>query len=383
MKTLRQFYDGLSGVARTWIDKNCLDWFDKNEPDYYRKYKPIHENITDVKFDTKYRKSGSYSWYSMDDQCRDLEALWVDSLIQRRDNGIISDHDVAEALLSYYMGNENVGKKLSYMDRRIFLACKDKKNQEKVYRQYLTDEFESLPLHASLFFVNDFDNIEKDATVISSKQLAKLDRMEFTTVFEIFGDNMLRKLAIENPEGFAKQLRNFSYHGKTAEANDINGVIYRKMNAIFDEMFFLSSSVWSDKDKQDVIEERFGNCEFTDNALRYFEEFARDVLSVDHQYSRYIFALVRTCPALGNYIYDAKKPETEINENTPVEMTFRYSKDIRKLGKIANICVRESLSKANNSFLKGIGSLIRLYGYDFNTIYDAMYPDEVGAVIVK
>ena len=43
--------------------------------------------------------------------------------------------------------------------------------------------------------------------------------------------------------------------------------------------------------------------------------------------------------------------------------------------------MRKSLSKANNGFLKDIGSIIRLVGYNFDDIYNMMYPDEIDELV--
>lgn len=371
MKTLKQFYDGLSKTSQDWFKDECKVWFDESQPDYLRRYKPVTESMADVEFKSSYTPKGGYSYYGSDDKEKDLESMWVSDLVHKRDElKVITDKQLADTLIDYY------DKMKEFHSRKTLLACNERANQVAVMKHYVSKNYETAPLCYGLFFVEDYDKIMEQLN-FESVNVRSYSTRQFVTIVEIFGDGALEKIATENPGDFACK-----YHDLYEEANGTYSPkqeyvdTYERMQRIFDRKFFVDNS-WTDSQKRDIVKAMYSS-DWSDRAVRRFEEFAREILSVDHRYSRFIYDLVRECPSLGNKIYEAKKPDDEINPNDGVDMTFRYSKEIRKLGKLANICVRESLSKANNSFLKEIGSLIRLTGYHFNEIYDMMYPDEAG-----
>lgn len=375
-KTLREFYDDLSVTSKNWFTKECDLWFNEFESDCVRKYKPVTENMKDIKYKSSYTPKSSYSYYSSDTKMTDLEAMWVANLIHLRDElKLITDEQVAEALKEYY------GHMKEFHDMKLFLACKERSNQIDVLKYYLDknyDNSEGYPLKYGLFMVNDYGNIINELN-FESVTIRSLSTREFVSMIEIFGDKALEVLAEKNPKDFAQKYKEMQEEVKAYQPKQEYIDLHKKMQDIFDRKFFVDGS-WTRDDKRDIIKQMYAS-DWIDRALRRFEDFAKDILSVDHRYSKLIYVLVQECPSLGNKIYEAKKPNEEINPNDPVDMTFRYSKEIRKLGKIANICVRESLSKANNGFLKDIGSIIRLTGYNFNEIYNMMYPDEIEAVI--
>lgn len=375
-KTLREFYDDLSVTSKNWFRDKCDLWFNEFESDCIRKYKPVTVDMKDFKFKSSYKPSGAYSYYNSDTKMTDLEAMWVANLIHLRDElKLISDEQVAEALKEYY------DKMKEFQDSKLFLVCKERSNQIDVLKYYLDKNYDSdegYPLRYGLFMVNDYSNIINELN-FEAISIRSLKTSEFVSMIEIFSDKALEILAEKNPKDFAQKYREMQEEVKAYQPKQEYIDLHKKMQDIFDRKFFVDGS-WSRDDKRDIIRQMYAS-DWIDRALRQFEDFAKDILSVDHRYSKMIYMLVQECPSLGNKIYEAKKPDEEINPNDPVEMTFRYSKEIRKLGKIANICVRESLSKANNGFLKDIGSIIRLTGYNFNEIYNMMYPDEMEAVI--
>ena len=370
MKTLKQFYDGLSKTSQDWFKSECKVWFDETEPDYYRRYKPVTESLADVEFKSSFTPKSSYSYYGSDDKQKDLERMWVSDLIHKRDElKIIDDKQLAVTLMDYYT------KMKEFHYQRTFLACKDRENQKVLLKHYLDKNFDNAPIRYGLFFIDDYDKV-MDELSFDAVNVRSLSKNEFMTLIEIFGDEALEKIASENPNDFAQKYHEMQEESQCYSPKPEYVTLRDKMQRIFDRKFFVDDS-WTDSQKRDIILGMYAS-DWSEKAVRRFEEFAREILSVDHRYHRYIYDLVAKCPSLGNKIYEAKKPEDEINPDEGVDMTFRYSKEIRKLGKIANICVRESLSKANNSFLKEIGSIIRLTGYHFNGIYDMLYPDEAG-----
>lgn len=373
-RTLHEFYDNLSESAQEWIRKECRAWFDENQPDYQRKFVPVTKDAKDILFHKSEPKStGWHSYYSNSDKQRDLENMYISELVHKRDElKIISDEDVRDAIIDFIQkveGDAEGGVKLAF-------ACNEQANQRLAYSAILSTLYSKgkYPLGIKLFFVDDFDRLNEDID-FNEIDFDTVDRDEFTILCEIFGSKCLEKLANENMITFARNYRKIKELIKSDKRCELQVVdLYVAMRKIFDRKFFVDNS-WTDESKREIIKEMYQNS-YPDTALRRFEMFVEDIISVDSRYMKYIYDLVDYYPALGNHIYEAKKPEDEINPNDPVDMTYRYSKDIRKLGRIANICTRKSLSKANNGFLKDIGSIIRLVGYNFNAIYEMMYPNE-------
>lgn len=369
VKTLKQFYDGLSSQTQSWFAINCDAWFDINEPDYYRKYKPVTTSSKDYRFVYNFKPTHSWDSYGLCDIMKNLEDMWFSSLVHKRNESSITDDEVAEALIDY------INKAEDNVSEKIFLVCSERQNQQKVLSKYLEARYGNsnrYPMCYELFFVEDFSDI------LDKLNFDKLDfntsSNDFRRLFEILGEKMLELLASEQPETFARRLKEVEKNTTSYAPLDIDKQLYENMHDIFDRKFFVDNS-WTQEQKAEVVKSLFAS-DYSDYAIAAFEKFAREIIAVDETYKRFIYELVKECPALGNKIYEAKKPDSEIDENTPVDMTFRYSKEIRKLGKLANVCVRESLSKANNSFLKEVGSIIRLTGYNFYEIYDMLYPDE-------
>lgn len=376
-KTLKQFYDGLSENSKKWIKSKCNFWFDETEPDYKVKYRPVTASISDCKYVSSFKPKNTWSYYDLINNCNDLEAMWFADLIHKRDElNLITDDQLADILIDYMQKTDNRN-----IDNRskIFFVCKNKDNQIKVIKEYLNTRFDDghVPIGWMLYLTEDYDKLHE--TDLSELDFEHLDVDEFACVMEIFGYDRLEEIATAKRDDFCKQFRALKSRAKYEKATEEISKLYEKMLDVFDRKFFVDNS-WTDREKKSIVYQLYSS-DYSDRALEFFEEFAREILSVDHKYSKFIYELVKDCPALGNKIYEAKKPDSDINPNDPVEMTFRYSKELRKLGKIANICMRKSLSKANNGFLKDIGSIIRLVGYNFDDIYNMMYPDEIDELV--
>ena len=88
-----------------------------------------------------------------------------------------------------------------------------------------------------------------------------------------------------------------------------------------------------------------------------------------------MYEIIDKLPALGNKVYEQKKPDCDLKGDEQGDQVYRYNKTIRKLAKLANICSRKSLSKVNGKLYKEVAPLVKIYGYDFNTLY-AVVMDE-------
>lgn len=371
---LREFYETLNEDGKRYLIRSCSDWFDANEPDCYLKFKPVIKSYKDSSIvleslQSKSASSRSYYYYGDSDKYRDLLKYVLSTWCCMRDEGLFDDDALMLRIKSYLI--TDAGSSCLWM----MTACNKKENRVKLMEAY--DEAHNdgyMPLYHLLFKVNDYSKVCEEIDYKSQINFTGIGENEMRSMIDIFGIEIMNHFAAVDPIDFAGAMRvltNEIEHNPSKKES--MGPTLDKMRDVFDEKFFLPDG-WTDEEKLSVVIKRFGN-EYSDVAVRRFEEFAKEILSVDPRWYRAIGSLVAQCPALGNKIYEAKKPDDEIDETTPVDMTFRYSKTIRKIGKIANVCARESLSKANGSFLKEVGALIRLYGYDFNMIYDCMFPE--------
>lgn len=347
MKTLKQYFDSLSPEAQNWIENECCDWFDKNEPDYYKKAKITNSNKVLEDYIAGLPEQVHY--YSNLNR-QDLVKLTLEAMI--------NDPATSQETIDKFAVTM-VNKFASDCNRDIHMYVSDK-YREEVFKirhneSYYSSDETKLAIENYLYTVKDYDNIELNwLKLYDNHDLSK------TVMLDILGRKNYLDIIDKNSTGFVEQLK-------------IN-----EMNDIFDELFFCSDK-WDNKEKKRLLKARYVNglskgC--THSNLALVEDFMQRIVAVDHKYLRYLYDIVETLPSLATEIYEQKKPDDELTGKETIPQTYRYSKDIRKLAKIAHACARKSVSKANSAFLKEISPLLRIYGYNFNDIYDALYPED-------
>ena len=110
--------------------------------------------------------------------------------------------------------------------------------------------------------------------------------------------------------------------------------------------------------------------------LRTIEDFFKRIVAVDHSYLRYIHEIIKRYPAIAMQLYQQKKPEAELSGNESTVEQYRYPKEIRKLFVIAHMCVLKRVSKVKSSIAKEVAPLLKIYGYKWDDVYDALYPED-------
>lgn len=348
MLTLKEWYDRLPNISQRWVMDNCSEWFDITQPDYYKVVEPrieLKDSIPDIlneSFpDEKVRNCGlGTAGYILE------HYLQLLSKLNKEHPEVISDA-LYDASLRKLLDSDCIRTSRVWIWGRTL--------EERKYLYYLTELKDcyydkTLRLHDYLFTVNDYSKL--DMSQVSKSVIEP-------GVIDIIGYDVAKEWAIDDYTRLTSTLRNCV------------------PNELFDDLFFGETDEdglkgWSTSTKNKVIARIYEGM----STLEEFNDFLYRMVAVDHSYLRYLDTYLKKYPALGTEIYKAKKPEHELTGNESVADRFRYSPEIRKLGKIVNACIRKSISKANCGSLREVGPLVKLYGYNYRDVYLALYPNE-------
>ena len=339
MKTLKQWYDSLSEDAQLRLRINCTAWLDISEEDYYRKLRlsSLSELTNGII---------KCNQYSNSDRADLFMLAFMQELKANHDEKTFNDYC---ALLTHqYVDIEDV---YSDLPKDFWMLFDDRNKQKEMFKICYQTRQHALTLYNQLFFVEDFDNIPQ---YIDLEHGMFTEQLSDVTV-EIFGREIIRNYLKIKPLDMLFET------GKESK--------------LFDDLFFCEDG-WTEEQKNHFLDYRYyprHERKISDSDdLESFEDFIKRIVSVDQRYLRNIYNIISKVPSIGNKVYSQKKPDSELTGNETPEMTFRYSKLIRKLARIANICARKSLSDVNGKFLKEISPIIKMYGYNWNDIYDCI-----------
>lgn len=348
MKTLRQFYDSLTDDSKSWIEINCNEWFDKNESDCYRKQ--AKQTLDDILKDFKDKLPAKRRYASPDREELSNTIMKIASM----SNSALSD-DLMLQWLESYDG--------SYVHPKFFLNATDA-NKQKIFEKlhglhYIKDTnrrvydledadgevITKYTLNNYLYTVKDYDNL--DVNLISDTS----GTAPLNVIRDIFKEKAADLLKA-TPELFGRIL------------------VKGQMDDIFDQLFFCKDG-WNDDQKRKALREvyidaldRHGG----ERNQKIIKDFMERIVAVDHSYLRYVHTLI------GEDIGSAMKYINQKKDDGSNE--FLYSKDVRKLMKLSWICHRKSYSQVNGASLKELTPLLKIYGYNFNLIYNSLYPDD-------
>lgn len=315
MKTFKQWVDGLGEAARDYIEKRCSDWADFTTEDYYRKIDP-----NDTEFLRKLIRE-AYGYNKADKLLLATSML----LLQK------TDPDSKEMFNTLLQNNSDYDNTLcAVIGRDAYREWYRKK-----YGQRLSKSIDYI-----LLMTDDFDNID----------FSEYDNGNLTAdpeYFDIFGEEYMLNFLKENPRLFKP----------TQLAID---------DERFDKLFF-GENGWTEAQKKQVI----GN--YTGDVWQ-MDDFLERIVAVDKSYLKYVYNIIYRDAAAAAKLYTAKKDNYDVNTTT-VQQRFRYSKELRKLFMIAGCCARESLPKTKAGTIGDISALVKLYDFDFNSIFDCLYPE--------
>ena len=340
MTTLKQWYDSLSETAQKWVDVNCSTWFDKSQVDYYRK---APEYALDEKSFKEMLKVSMNERNSESSQMKMVSTRFAATLyyLNQKHPELISaetkDNRILEILENSYLRSQE-----------LFLYVTDKEKRieafDKIFRRYSNYTFENY-----LYLMRDYSNIILDTDMCSIPKMTE-------PVIEILGKEQVKKLL------------NDTDIGATTKMVDTG-----KENALFDEMFFCDEDMTQYRKKLILNELYCHNYHMPE--LQDIQDFFKRIVAVDHSYLRFIYKIIDKYPSLAMKLYNEKKPDDEIEGNS-VSGQFRYSPEIRRMFIIAHMCTLKRVTKTKASIAKEVAPLLKIYGYNFDTIYDALYPDD-------
>lgn len=349
MKTLKQWFDSLSSSAQTWIEMECSVWFDKSQADYYRK--PMEEIDKD-----SLAAFINTAWPRVcPSDITEVVKRYVSTLKCLANNypEIISQ-DIADAAILEII-NENISQKSA----KLYLYLSDK-NKKAGFMQAYGNRFRDMKLDLCyyLYLIDDFDNIVIDLEKCIVPSLTP-------AVIEIIGMDNARKIVKDLPIPHLCDSRN-----------------YGKANPLLDELLFCENSNFTTAQKHKLLARLYWDIPYAPDE-NMVQDFFKRVVAVDHSYLRYIKNIIHAYPGIAMKLYNQKKPKEELTGNETIAEQYRYNKEIRKLFVIAHACELKNITKTKASITKEIAPLIKIYGYNWNEIYDTLYPDDDAVAIVN
>lgn len=327
MKTFKEWYDSLSERSQRYLNSYCYIWLDPDSQDGYR-HKTI--NVEQVK--------------------SDLAA------------GIVTGYQANIASTIYYLMSElNKVNKEAVSDELLKLYEKEQADEysvelfkclpverRKEIKRAERSVYAELDLRDLLFITEDYDNIDWSKL--------KVGRSDFN--LEIYSEIMGKEQALQ-------------YIIKHPDTLDKNQLINseNKNDELFDRLFF-GENGWDEAQRLSFIKSYPPH-------YKAVEDFMARIVAVDESYLRYIKCFIKQDPAIASYLYNQKKGEDEINDSMSVAERYRYPKDYRKLFQICACCERKNVGKAMTGLLMETASLMKIYSFDFDTIFDCLYPQYI------
>ena len=340
MKTLKQWYDSLSEPAQNWIVENCSAWFDKDQADYYRVAETAKDKDDLKRILASQEGMDKYSDYSNARVIAHKYAVLLRYL-----------NETQPELITKEMLNNSIYQMVDsgMHTKNDWLHLSDEMKPIAFRRCFV--KWGKMNLAHALYMVKDFDNLDINWDEVDYPQLTP-------EVIEIIGMEQAKKVAQEGGEYAVSKM-----------------VAYGKDRDLFDELFFCKDSWLNNHNKYQVLNRIYASSERLPT-LTSTEDFFKRIVAVDHAYLRFIYDIIKRYPAIAMQLYQQKKPESELTGNESVPEQYRYPKEIRKLFIIAHMCVLKRVSKVKSSIAKEVAPLLKIYGYNWNDVYDALYPED-------
>lgn len=346
--TFKEWYNQLSKESQQWIARKDPWWFDKNSPTLYshvgsdklRPYKIQPATLTNI--------FNAYGEYSASEKMALRTLAVIDKISKEHPEAIDSKEiqDIVDThgldINSYcYCFIKDIPKR-----KQLYKKAKLEKNQNN-YKPF------KLGLLDTIFVQEDYSKFDFSCMESFNNMLNfnfGLDSADMNVLLEILPKSIIKEAVKELPG---------KYKLNHSVLND----------DVFDELFF-GANGWTAAQRREVIKNNYSG--YMDDIL----DFLKRIVSVDHTYLRYVRTLIESNTAVAKELYSLRKPADELTGNESIQKQFRLSTEIRKLIQVAACCSRKRVGKAMRSNLGAVGPLVQMYKFDFNVIYDALYPDD-------
>lgn len=336
VKTLVEFYDGLSERGKQWMRQKCNTWLDVDQPDYYKKKDISKEGLIErvkniVDSEKLYgdlllclkeymRKDSKYSEL--------VEILDTDSQLLRANRrtlgfGAYKYLPVAEA-------------KAAYRDEKV------------------SNESKNITLVDVLYMTEDYDNIRVDLWTYTSDHFN-------TELFEVFSYQNIREMCKKE----VSKLINLYYDDRFDST----------VNKLIDDLFFCEDGLsWQQK-------YQFLNTVYQYADVIDIKDFFDRFVTVDKYYLKWFGnTWIHNKPERAEKLYNILKPEEDLVPGILNAFRYRYNPEIRKFAQLAGCCKRGRIPKTRVSKCGDIASLLKIYSYDINQIAEVMFPEICEAV---
>jgi len=328
MKTLKEWFDGLSPRAQDWVKKECSFWLDVSTETYYKDNTPSLEKFK--------------SW--MDQKPSGYKTAFgvaqLLALLKEKDPDIISDKEFNDYISQLREADSQCLNILPIQE------IKDWYKTNKAYQGYYFE------LHILLFLTEDFNNIDWNTLRIDQYSDFRINEV----TCEIVGIEKCVKVAKEY-------------------INKIDFLSLSINNEVFDRLFF-GPDGWDKFQKQAIL-----SCYKANQS--HIEDFMKRIVAVDKSYLRSLYTIISKQPAIAAELYKLRKPDEELTGTETTEQTFRYAKEYRKLFNIAACCERKNIGKAMMANIGTHGPLLKLYSYNWDMIFDCLYPEYATPIVTE
>lgn len=337
--TLREYLDGLPEDSIKWIKEHCK-FIDVESKDGYRHMEPVSDIIEQRLADNSYNRNISE------------EEVIINTLLLRDKNGnyVYNDsnmstddrNELVYKIIYDRHGSNSLDYRVTYYLPLGYIRLMAKEEIHRYQADAEPENRDKLRLKHLLLFTDDFSNI--DWSKLTTENWINVDK----GILGILPKDVIKQYLLQQP--------------RAIKVNEI------PMNCdVFDELFF-GEDGWTEDQKREVLRE-------FDDSPSGVANFMERIVAVDKKYLRYIYKLItRNGRTLSNELYCLQKPADE-QTKCAKKYKYRYSDEYRKLFWIARCCYLGYTNKTAVSKMKDAGSLLKLYGYNFDNIFDMLYPE--------